>query len=129
MIGLNKYLLLNTTVQGRIICTYHSSFFLFIFRLIIRNARFRALVQSQLHNYSSSTSKVEKSKIVRDIIESVRRASPSGGFVKQVNGRWWDVGERARREFSFCCCSNFDIMMMDGWFVVLCCPLYCVASP
>jgi len=62
------------------------------------NARFRAMVQSQLHSYSSSSSKVEKSKIVRDIIESVRRASPQGGFVKQVDGKWFDVGERARRE-------------------------------
>lgn len=35
---------------------------------------------------------------MRDIIESVRRASPRGGFVKQVNGEWFDVGERARRE-------------------------------
>jgi len=41
---------------------------------------------------------MEKSKIVRDIIESVRQASPQGGFVKKVNGEWFDVGERARRE-------------------------------
>lgn len=62
------------------------------------NIRFRALVQEQLHSYSSSASKMEKSKIVRDIIESVRLASPQGGFVKKVNGEWFDVGERARRE-------------------------------
>jgi len=61
------------------------------------NIRFRALVQDQLHSYSSSTSKMEKSKIVRDIIESVRQASPQGGFVKKVNGEWFDVGERSRR--------------------------------
>ena len=35
---------------------------------------------------------------MRDIIDSVRRASPQGGFVKKVNGEWFDVGERARRE-------------------------------
>jgi hypothetical protein len=52
--------------------------------------RFRALVQDQLHNYQSH--------IVREIIESVRRSSPKGGFVKKVNGKWFDVGERARRE-------------------------------
>lgn len=39
-----------------------------------------------------------KSHIVREIIESVRRASPKGGFVKKVSGKWFDVGERARRE-------------------------------
>ncbi|CAB9500996.1 Nitrilase family, member 2 [Seminavis robusta] len=62
------------------------------------NIRFRALVADQLHNYKTSTSKMAKSQIVRDIIESVRRASPRGGFVKKVNGKWFDVGERARRE-------------------------------
>lgn len=62
------------------------------------NIRFRTLVQDQLHNYQSSTSKMAKSHIVREIIESVRRASPKGGFVKKVNGKWFDVGERARRE-------------------------------
>jgi len=62
------------------------------------NIRFRQLVADQLHNYQSSTSKMAKSQIVREIIESVRRASPKGGFVKKVNGKWFDVGERARRE-------------------------------
>ena len=55
-------------------------------------------MQDQLHNYQTSTSKMAKSHIVREIIESVRRASPKGGFVKKVNGKWFDVGERARRE-------------------------------
>lgn len=62
------------------------------------NIRFRQLVADQLHNYQTSTSKMAKSQIVREIIESVRRASPKGGFVKKVNGKWYDVGERARRE-------------------------------
>jgi len=61
------------------------------------NTRFRAKVQSQLHSYSSSSSKV-KSGIVRDITESVRRDSPQGGFVKQIDGKWFDVGERASQE-------------------------------
>lgn len=63
-----------------------------------RNAQFRALVQDHFDSYSQSTSKMEKSKIVRDIIDSVRQASPQGGFVKKVDGVWMDVGERSARE-------------------------------
>ena len=57
------------------------------------NLRFRELVADNLHTYKSSTSKMAKSQIVRDIIESVRLASPRGGFVKKVDGKWWDVGK------------------------------------
>jgi hypothetical protein len=44
-------------------------------------------------------SKVEKSNIVCNIVDTVRHASPKGGFVKMLNdGTYWEVGDRAAKE-------------------------------
>jgi len=62
------------------------------------NKRFRAIVESYLEEYSKATSKVEKSVVVSTIIDLVREASPNGGFVKEENGRWYEVGDQIARE-------------------------------
>jgi len=62
------------------------------------NRRFRALVKSQQAAYSAAQCKYEKSKIVSHIVDTVRRASPQGGFVKCVNRKWYEVGDRAAKE-------------------------------
>jgi hypothetical protein len=65
------------------------------------NRRFRALVHSCLEQYSKTSSKLEKSLIVSRIINSVREASPEGGFfVKEKGGRWFEVGDHIAREKS-----------------------------
>jgi hypothetical protein len=63
------------------------------------NRRFRQKVQDALLNYSKSDSKMEKSMILSDIVESVRRGSPFGGFVKSnQHGQWFEVGDHLARE-------------------------------
>jgi hypothetical protein len=36
--------------------------------------------------------------IVSEIIDTIRRKSPNGGFVKQDGGKWYEVGDWAARE-------------------------------
>ncbi|CAB9530819.1 Nitrilase family, member 2 [Seminavis robusta] len=62
------------------------------------NCRFRAMVQSFLHQYAHSSCKVVKSRIVSTIVDSVRQASPEGGFVKFVDEGWIVVSDRFARE-------------------------------
>ena len=62
------------------------------------NRRFRALVKLHQEKYAACTCKVEKSKIVSHIVKTVRHASPEGGFVKNIDGEFWEVGDRAAKE-------------------------------
>lgn len=62
------------------------------------NRRFRAMIKANLQKYSMATSKLEKSLIVSGIVDSVREASPGGGFIKQENGKWYEVGDHIARE-------------------------------
>jgi hypothetical protein len=62
------------------------------------NKRFRALIQSRLEEYNKATSKLDKSLLVSSIVESVRQASPDGGFVKERDGQWFEVGDHMARE-------------------------------
>lgn len=63
------------------------------------NCRFRALVNLHKESYATvSTCKYQKSKIVTEIVNTVRQASPHGGFVKLVNGVYYEVGDRAAKE-------------------------------
>ena len=62
------------------------------------NQRLRVLVKSHLKNYSESQCKFQKSRIVSEIVETVRRGSPDGGFVKFVDDGWVQVSERHSRE-------------------------------
>ena len=62
------------------------------------NRRFRSLVKDHLPTYSQCVTKMQKTQLVSHIIDTVRRASPHGGFVKQVNGTWYEVGNRRAKE-------------------------------
>ena len=48
------------------------------------NRRYRNEIMDALVKYSQAKSKLEKSVIVSNIVDSVRLASPQGGFVKQL---------------------------------------------
>ena len=62
------------------------------------NLAFRKLVNSKLDEYSMARSKLQKSAIVTDIVDMIRRGSPEGGFVKEKNGEWYEVGDHIARE-------------------------------
>lgn len=62
------------------------------------NRRFRALVKLHQTKYAACSCKVEKSKIVSHIVSTVRNASPNGGFVKIIDGAYWEAGDRAAKE-------------------------------
>jgi hypothetical protein len=65
----------------------------------IGNELFRRRVVSMLGEYRKTRSKLEKSKVLNDVVEQVRRNSPLGGFVKQdESGRWYEVGDFLARE-------------------------------
>ena len=59
----------------------------------VGNARFRDLVGSLLDEYSTATSKLEKSAIVQRVLVEVRSKSPNGGFIKKdpLTGQWYEV--------------------------------------
>ncbi|CAB9525325.1 Nitrilase family, member 2 [Seminavis robusta] len=62
------------------------------------NKRFRTLVSIHAERYAACSCKMEKSRIVSHIVDTVRRASPHGGFVKLVDGVYWEAGDRAAKE-------------------------------
>lgn len=62
------------------------------------NKRFREVVKSKVDEYSSASSKFQKSMIVSHIVDDVRQHSPNGGFVKEENSCWFEVGDGAARE-------------------------------
>jgi hypothetical protein len=64
------------------------------------NQRFRTVVADSLQEYSDTTTKMEKSYLLCDIVAKVRNNSPNGGFVKKdpKNGRWHEVGDFLARE-------------------------------
>lgn len=62
------------------------------------NLRYKTLIEENLEEYSKCDTKFEKSLIVTKVIEAVREASPNGGFIKKVDGVWYDVGDHLARE-------------------------------
>ena len=62
------------------------------------NQRYRAIIQKTLDRYAEASSRYEKTVIVTDVVEAIRAASPDGGFVKQENGVWYEVGDHLARE-------------------------------
>lgn len=62
------------------------------------NQRFREMIRSRLEDYSNATSRLQKSFIVSEIVNAVRQASPCGGFIKQKDRRWYEVGDHIARE-------------------------------
>jgi hypothetical protein len=62
------------------------------------NRRFRLSVSMILERYSKATTKLDKSLIVSSIVDTVRQASPHGGFIKKQGGCWFEVGDHVARE-------------------------------
>jgi len=63
------------------------------------NVKFREIVQGYLPQYSKAMTKLEKSYILSDVVEKVRKNSGIGGFVKKnEDGRWYEVGDFLARE-------------------------------
>jgi len=62
------------------------------------NQGFRELVKIHREAYATATTKYQKSQIVSRVTNVVRQSSPEGGFVKNINGVWYEVGDRAAKE-------------------------------
>ena len=64
------------------------------------NQRYRHLIDLYLEAYKDASNRQEKSRIVSSVVDSVRAASPDGGFVRQdeATGRWYEVGDHFARE-------------------------------
>jgi hypothetical protein len=62
------------------------------------NQIFQSIIGRSAERYAKAEGKLGKSLIVSEIIDTVRRKSPNGGFVKQDGGRWYEVGDWAARE-------------------------------
>ena len=62
------------------------------------NRWYRFLLAEHLHEYAEATTKPEKSAIVIKIMTIISRYSKRGGFVKQVDGVWHDVGDSHAKE-------------------------------
>jgi hypothetical protein len=61
----------------------------------IGNQRFRTMVEESLSKYAEASAKLEKTYIICEVVNQVRKNSPNGGFVKKdpVNGRYFEVGD------------------------------------
>ena len=68
------------------------------------NKAYREIIMNQLQIYAESTTKSAKGQIISNIMEQIKRQCHTyhkdtiGGFVKQSNGRWYDVGDFLARE-------------------------------
>ena len=56
------------------------------------NSHYRSKVSEALDQYARAKSKMEKSQIVSSIVDEVRALSPQGGFIRQIDGQWFEVG-------------------------------------
>jgi hypothetical protein len=68
------------------------------------NKAYREIITHQLQEYADATTKLAKGQIISNIMEQIKHQchvyhqAPVGGFVKQMHGRWYDVGEFLARE-------------------------------
>jgi hypothetical protein len=78
----------------------------------VGNRRFRDLIKSHIDRYSQAATKIEKSSIVSAVIDAIRRDSPGGGFVKEIDGKFFEVGDHAAREVSH---LEFVLSSWSAW--------------
>ncbi|KAL3939017.1 MAG: hypothetical protein SGBAC_006182 [Bacillariaceae sp.] len=64
----------------------------------IGNQHFRQKIAESTEEYATATSRLFKSVAVSSVVDWVREASPNGGFVKEINGMWYEVGDHLARE-------------------------------
>jgi hypothetical protein len=63
------------------------------------NVAFRKLIQNEVRRYEATESKAGKSRIVSEIMKTVRAESLSGiGFVRHYHGMWIGVQDSHARE-------------------------------
>ena len=62
------------------------------------NKRLRAIVGTQLENYSKATLKKEKTFIVSNVLYAVQQNCSEGAFVKFDGQSWWEVDDVSARE-------------------------------
>ena len=75
------------------------------------NQRFRALIERRVEDYAAASNKFEKSVIVSQIVDEVRQASPSGGFIRSEKGLWYEVGDAAREKV-----GQRQVWERSSWF-------------
>ena len=57
----------------------------------VGNRRLRVLASTFLDQYAGCRTKVEKTEVVSQLVQIVRDGAHGGAFVKQINGRWWEM--------------------------------------
>lgn len=63
------------------------------------NVYFVALIERNCERYTKTTCKLAKSMVVTEMLDTVRRNSPNGGFVKKNDeGIWCETGDHLARE-------------------------------
>lgn len=62
------------------------------------NIRMQELITELMDEYSSAKTKLDKSMIVTNVVDSVNDKSPSGGFVRKEMGKWTRLSAAAARE-------------------------------
>lgn len=62
------------------------------------NLFFQSIIEDTAPRYSASQGKLSKSIIVSAIIDTIRRLSPKGGFIKPSGQQWIEIGNRNARE-------------------------------
>jgi len=60
------------------------------------NERFRVHVAMRVERYRQATSRVEKTRIVKEIVAAIRESD--GNFIKHEEGNWVDIGDVKARE-------------------------------
>lgn len=59
------------------------------------NVKFKTMVMDNLDRYMKARTKYDKTMIVYEIIDEIRKNSPGGGFVQKESrtGRYYEVGD------------------------------------
>jgi hypothetical protein len=62
------------------------------------NIIFKRRLLIYVERYSRTTSKMEKSMLISEIVKSIKKERSNTGFVKRVAGKWYEVSEHLVRE-------------------------------
>jgi hypothetical protein len=63
------------------------------------NIHYRSVIDKAVEKYEKASSRMEKTIVVSNIVETVRSNScGGGGFVKYEDGHWYEVGDSMARE-------------------------------
>ena len=68
------------------------------FRNHAGNIAFQAIIDDNVYGYTSARSQLTKAAIVSNIVETIQKRSPNGGFVEQIGGQWFEIGTWNARE-------------------------------